>query len=111
MSDDEQQHSGGEDNEQEGSRMTLQVDKKAEQGFVSAYKALPVKPANTVRLFERDRGEFYTAHDDDAHFVATTIFKTTTVIKHLGGKKKKEKKEKKEERRKKKERRSRKRST
>ena len=84
MSDDE--HSGGEDNEQEGTRAVLQVDKKTEQGFVSAYKSLLAKPANTVRLFERDRGEFYTVHDDDALFVATNVFKTTTVIKYLGGK-------------------------
>jgi len=38
-----------------------------------------------MRLFERDQGGFYTAHDDDAHYVATTVFKTTTVIKQLGG--------------------------
>ena len=94
MSDDEN-HSGGEDNEdQEGgagaasssSRPQLQLDKKTEQGFVSAFRGLPPKPSeNTMRLFERDQGGFYTAHDDDAHYVATTVFKTTTVIKQLGG--------------------------
>lgn len=62
---------------------TLVLDKKAESSFIQAFRDLPAKVDDTIRLFERS--DFYTAHDDDAHFIAQHVFKTTTVIKQLGG--------------------------
>jgi hypothetical protein len=42
-----------------------------EQGFIKFFKALPVRDDDTVRIF--DRGDFYTAHGDDAAFIARTV--------------------------------------
>lgn len=51
------------------SRPELKVDD--EQGFISFFKNLPVHEVDTVRIF--DRGDFYTAHGDDASFIARTV--------------------------------------
>jgi DNA mismatch repair protein MSH2 len=51
------------------SRPELKVDD--EQGFIKFFKALPVRDDDTVRIF--DRGDFYTAHGDDASFIARTV--------------------------------------
>lgn len=54
-----------------------------EGGFIKAFRALPSKTdSDTLRVF--DRSDFYTAHGDDAEFIANTIYKTTAVIKQLG---------------------------
>ncbi|KAJ1930073.1 MSH2 protein [Tieghemiomyces parasiticus] len=66
-------------------RPALELDNKTEQGFCSFYLALPAKAGNTVRLFERSGGDFYSVHGDDAHYVARNVYKTTTVLKYLGG--------------------------
>jgi DNA mismatch repair protein MSH2 len=47
----------------------FQVDD--EQGFIKFFKALPIRDDDTVRIF--DRGDFYTAHGDDAAFIARTV--------------------------------------
>ena len=47
----------------------MQVDD--EQGFIKFFKALPVRGDDNVRIF--DRGDFYTAHGDDASFIARTV--------------------------------------
>jgi DNA mismatch repair protein MSH2 len=55
-----------------------------EGGFIRQYRQLPTKldPVNTVRVL--DRGDFYSAHSEDADFIARTIYKTTAVIRNLG---------------------------
>lgn len=63
------------------SRPELKVDD--EGGFIKAFRALPqLQDNDTVRLF--DRGDYYTAHGDDAEFIAQNQYKTTSVLKSLG---------------------------
>ncbi|MGG6498326.1 UNVERIFIED_CONTAM: hypothetical protein NY603_35910, partial [Bacteroidetes bacterium 56_B9] len=40
------------------------------------------KPTDTIRIF--DRGDFLSAHGDDAEFIARVQYKTTSVLKTLG---------------------------
>lgn len=54
-----------------------------EGGFIRTFRALPAKPdAATIRIF--DRGDFFSAHGEDADLIARSIYKTTAVIRHLG---------------------------
>ncbi|KAN0101820.1 DNA mismatch repair protein msh-2 [Hyaloscypha variabilis] len=62
------------------SRPELKVDD--EGGFIQFFKSLPDDGDDTVRIF--DRGDFYTAHGDNASFIARTIYKTTSVLRQLG---------------------------
>ena len=53
-----------------------------ESGFIRTFHHLPPKPENTIRVF--DRGDWFSAHSEDADFIARTIYKTTAVIRNLG---------------------------
>ena len=55
-----------------------------EGGFIRHFRSLPTKidAPNTIRVF--DRGDWYTAHGEDAEFIARTVYKTTAVIRNLG---------------------------
>ena len=62
------------------SRPELKVDD--EHGFIRFFKSLPQVDQDTVRIF--DRGDWYTAHGEDANFIARTVYKTTSVVRQLG---------------------------
>ncbi|KAI9506275.1 MSH2 protein [Coemansia spiralis] len=65
-------------------RPDLNLDKSSEQGFCNFFRNLPSQE-NTVRVFERSNGDYYSVHGTDAEYVANVVYKTTTVIKYLGG--------------------------
>lgn len=63
------------------SRPELKVDD--ETGFVKAFHQLEAdKPLDTIRIF--DRGDWLSAHGEDAKFIAQVQYKTTSVLKILG---------------------------
>ncbi|KAJ1733405.1 MSH2 protein, partial [Coemansia biformis] len=68
----------------ETDRPDLNLDTTAEQGFCGFFRSLEVRE-NTVRVFERANGDYYSVHGGDAEYVANVVYKTTTVIKYLGG--------------------------
>ena len=51
-----------------------------EVGFIHFFRTLPQQEA--IRVF--DRGDYYSAHGQDATFIAKTVYKTTAVIRNLG---------------------------
>ena len=55
---------------------------QADVGFVSFFNKLPSKRADTIRLF--DRRDFFSAHGDDAIYIAMHVFRTQSVLKYLG---------------------------
>ncbi|KAK7265022.1 hypothetical protein RJT34_32638 [Clitoria ternatea] len=59
----------------------LKLDSKQAQGFLSFFKTLPDDP-RAVRFF--DRRDYYTAHGDNATFIAKTYYHTTTALRQLG---------------------------
>ncbi|KIW27987.1 DNA mismatch repair protein msh-2 [Cladophialophora immunda] len=64
------------------SRPELKVDD--ETGFIRSFRSLPPRSDgnNTIRVF--DRVDWYSAHGEDAEFIARTVYKTTAVIRNLG---------------------------
>ncbi|KAK3077755.1 MutS-like protein, partial [Coniosporium uncinatum] len=63
-----------------GSRPELKVDD--ESGFIRFFRSLPDTGNDTIRIF--DRGDYYTAHGEDAVLIARTVYRTTSVIRPLG---------------------------
>ncbi|KAK9203961.1 hypothetical protein WN943_014218 [Citrus x changshan-huyou] len=59
----------------------LKLDAKQARGFLSFYKALP-NDTRAVRFF--DRRDYYTAHGENATFIAKTYYHTTTALRQLG---------------------------
>ncbi|KAM7220679.1 MutS domain V domain containing protein [Rhypophila decipiens] len=62
------------------SRPELKVDD--EHGFIRFFKSLPCVDEDVIRIF--DRGDWYTAHGENANFIARTVYKTTSVVRQLG---------------------------
>ncbi|KAJ2555911.1 MSH2 protein, partial [Coemansia sp. RSA 1836] len=65
-------------------RPDLDLDKSSEQGFCKFFGSLAAQE-NTIRVFERSNGDYYSVHGVDAEYVANVVYKTTTVIKYIGG--------------------------
>ncbi|KAJ7956581.1 putative DNA mismatch repair protein MSH2 [Quillaja saponaria] len=59
----------------------LKLDAKQAQGFLSFFKTLP-HDSRAIRLF--DRRDYYTAHGDNAAFIANVYYRTTTALRQLG---------------------------
>ncbi|KAM7479734.1 hypothetical protein LguiA_027947 [Lonicera macranthoides] len=59
----------------------LKLDAKQAQGFLTFFKTLP-NDSRAVRFF--DRRDYYTAHGDNATFIAKTYHHTTTALRQLG---------------------------
>ncbi|KAL2462855.1 DNA mismatch repair protein MSH2 [Forsythia ovata] len=59
----------------------LKLDAKQAQGFLSFFKTLPNDP-RAIRFF--DRRDYYTAHGENATFIAKTYYHTTTALRQLG---------------------------
>ncbi|ESR54154.1 hypothetical protein CICLE_v10018746mg [Citrus x clementina] len=59
----------------------LKLDAKQARGFLSFYKTLP-NDTRAVRFF--DRRDYYTAHGENATFIAKTYYHTTTALRQLG---------------------------
>ncbi|KAJ1498478.1 MutS-like protein, partial [Coelomomyces lativittatus] len=62
----------------------LILDSNAQLGFLTFYRSLPEKPPSLIRLFERNSGDYYSAHGEDAIFIAREFYKTTSILKPLG---------------------------
>ncbi|RAL41269.1 hypothetical protein DM860_010063 [Cuscuta australis] len=59
----------------------LKLDAKQAQRFLSFFKTLP-EDTRVVRFF--DRRDYYTAHGDNATFIAKTYYHTTTALRQIG---------------------------
>ncbi|WVN89665.1 uncharacterized protein L203_104895 [Cryptococcus depauperatus CBS 7841] len=62
----------------------FEMDRDAEDKFVRFVERMPAKLDGMVRLF--DRGEYFSAHGQDAILIANEIYKTPNVLKYLGSK-------------------------
>ncbi|KAH7445451.1 hypothetical protein KP509_01G010000 [Ceratopteris richardii] len=59
----------------------LKLDAKQARGFINFYAKLP-KDEQVVRFF--DRKDYFTAHGDNAIFIAKTYYRTLTGLRQLG---------------------------
>ncbi|KAM3401711.1 hypothetical protein ACQJBY_006025 [Aegilops geniculata] len=60
----------------------LKLDARQAQGFISFFKKLPKDP-RAIRFF--DRRDYYTAHGENATFIANAYYHTMTALRQLGG--------------------------
>ncbi|KAH6583996.1 hypothetical protein BASA61_007758 [Batrachochytrium salamandrivorans] len=65
------------------SQPDMTLDKSSETGFCRFFESLS-QVEGTLRLFERNGGDYYSVHGDDAIFVSEHVYKTATVLKNLG---------------------------
>ncbi|GAA0142122.1 DNA metabolism protein [Lithospermum erythrorhizon] len=68
-------------NEEYNKLPELKLDAKQAQGFLSFFKTLPTD-LRAIRFF--DRRDYYTAHGENAPFIAKTYYHTTTALRQLG---------------------------
>ncbi|KAH9458926.1 hypothetical protein Pst134EA_019080 [Puccinia striiformis f. sp. tritici] len=61
-------------------------DQTASKKFCEVFKKLEPCPKGTLRIFEREKGEFYTCYGQDAQYVATQFYRTNTVLRFIGPK-------------------------
>ncbi|EFP76252.2 DNA mismatch repair protein MSH2 [Puccinia graminis f. sp. tritici CRL 75-36-700-3] len=61
-------------------------DQTASKKFCETFKNLEPCPKGTLRIFEREKGEFYTCYGPDAQYVATQFYRTNTVLRFIGPK-------------------------
>ncbi|VAH15548.1 unnamed protein product [Triticum turgidum subsp. durum] len=59
----------------------LKLDARQAQGFISFFKKLPKDP-RAIRFF--DRRDYYTAHGENATFIAKAYYHTMTALRQLG---------------------------
>ncbi|PSN64528.1 DNA mismatch repair protein-like protein msh-2 [Corynespora cassiicola Philippines] len=59
-----------------------ELKEEDESSFCNFFLNLPEKSDDTVRIF--DRGDYYSAHGDDARLIAETVYRTKAVIRKLG---------------------------
>ncbi|KAF2012206.1 DNA mismatch repair protein [Aaosphaeria arxii CBS 175.79] len=59
-----------------------ELKEEDESSFCKFFRNLPQPGDDTVRIF--DRGDYYSAHGEDAKFIATTVYRTNAVIRKLG---------------------------
>ncbi|XP_024975369.1 DNA mismatch repair protein MSH2 [Cynara cardunculus var. scolymus] len=59
----------------------LKLDAKQAQGFLTFFKKLP-NDTKAVRFF--DRRDYFTAHGENASFIAKTYYHTTTALRQIG---------------------------
>jgi DNA mismatch repair protein MSH2/vacuolar protein sorting-associated protein IST1 len=50
-----------------------ELKEEDDAGFCKFFRNLPQKNGETVRIF--DRGDYYSAHGEDAQFIAATVSK------------------------------------
>ncbi|CAM0957265.1 unnamed protein product [Alopecurus aequalis] len=72
----------GDDFLPEGGKLPeLKLDARQAQGFISFFKKLP-KDSRAIRFF--DRRDYYTAHGENATFIAKAYYHTMTALRQLG---------------------------
>lgn len=61
-------------------------DQTTSKKFCEFFRSLEQCPKGTLRIFEREKGEFYTCYGPDAQYVATQFYRTNTVLRLIGSK-------------------------
>ncbi|KAF2730877.1 DNA mismatch repair protein [Polyplosphaeria fusca] len=59
-----------------------ELKEEDESSFCRFFRSLPETGGETIRIF--DRGDYYSAHGEDAKFVAQNVYRTTSILRKLG---------------------------